>query len=144
MYATLDDLLERFNRADNPELAQLVPDDSDPPEADLTRLEQALTEASGQMDLYLGSRHSLPLAGLSEAEAGDLARICCDIARYRLWADAASKEVRLRYEDAIGFLKDAAAGRIVLGAATQRVGLAQVARSGPARVLTRDTLSGIL
>lgn len=145
MYATLDDLLARFNRADHPELTQLVPDDgSDPPEPDGARLEQALHEASGQMDLYLGTRHSLPLAGLSPTERVELTRLCCDIARYRLWADRASAEVRQRYEDAIHFLEQAAAGRVRLGIEPPRRGRGEAVRHGPARRLTRETLDGLV
>lgn len=143
MYATLTDLLARHNRADNPELTQLAQNPDDPDEPHLVRLEQVLTEASGQMDLYLGTRHTLPIAGLSDAQAGDLSRLCCDIARYRLWADAASKEVRQRYEDAIGFLEQAAAGRVRLGHGEPVIGRARASASGPARALTRSTLSGI-
>jgi phage gp36-like protein len=116
MYTTVADFLARHNRADNPELTQLCPDPDDATEPDAVRLAQALTEASGQMDLYLGTHHDLPLTGLSDAQAADLARICCDIARYRLWADQASKEVRQRYDDATAFLEQAASGRIRLGA----------------------------
>jgi phage gp36-like protein len=142
MYATLDDLLERFNRAARPELTELAPDPDDPSEPDEARLEQALTEASGQMDLYLGTRHRLPLEGLSDAQAGDLTRLCCDIARYRLWADQASKEVRLRYDDAIGFLEQAAAGRVRLGV-SDTVANARASVSGAPRQLTRSSLSGV-
>jgi phage gp36-like protein len=33
-----------------------------------------------------------------------LTRITCDIARYRLWEDRASDEVRRRYDDAVKLL----------------------------------------
>lgn len=116
MYTTVEDFIARHNRPDNPELTQLVPDPDDDTAPDATRLEQALTEASGQMDLYLGAHHTLPLTGLSEAQTAELARLCCDLARYRLWADQASKEVRQRYEDAVAFLARTASGSIRLGA----------------------------
>jgi phage gp36-like protein len=57
-------------------------------------IEAALAEASGQMDLYIGTRNTLPLSGLTEGQTADLARIACDIARYRLYADRATEEVR--------------------------------------------------
>lgn len=115
MYATVADLIDRFDRPENPELTQLIPDGGNPPAADETRLEQVIGEASGQMDLYLGTRHTLPIDGLSDDQSSDLTRLCCDIVRYRLWADAASSEVRQRYEDAMGFLNRVADGRVRLG-----------------------------
>lgn len=142
-YATLAEMLSRHNRAENPELTQitapagaLAPDDA--------RVRQALEEASGQMDLYIGTRHGLPLSGLRATEATDLSRMCCDIARYRLWDDRASEEVRKRYEDAVRFLEQVSAGRIRLGAGTDGTSArAKTSITSQPRRFTRDTMRGI-
>ena len=142
MYATLDQILARHDRPDSQELTRLtagaggVRDD--------LAIEAALAEASGQMDLYIGTRNSLPLSGLTEIQSADLARIACDIARYRLYADRATEEVRTRYEDAVRVLEQIAAGRIHLGSTTTTASAARATASAGARVMTRDALGGIL
>lgn len=49
--------------------------------------------------------------------AGILVGYCCDIARYQLASDyrILSDEIKLRYDDAIKFLRDVASGKINLG-----------------------------
>ena len=46
-----------------------------------------------------------------------LVRLACDVARYRLWRDRASEEVRRRYEDAIKLLINISRGVVALGLA---------------------------
>ena len=154
-YATVAQMLARFESLADPELTQLtgVLNTPQDPEAepvmvpDETRIETALTEASGQMDLYLGTRNPLPLTALSASHAEELARICCDIARYRLWHDAASEEVRRRYEDAVRILEQIAAGKLVLlfdgGTVSGAVGEAQIVTALPA-VFARGATGGLL
>lgn len=146
MYASTADMVARFDRPEQPELTQLIPlAGSSPASVDLTRLAEVLAEASGQMDSYLGTRNALPLS-VSAEQAADLKRVCCDIARYRLWDDAASDEVRKRYEDALAFLKAVAAGDVVLGGADTS-GAAAIARatlSSQPRRMTRDSLNGVI
>lgn len=143
-YATLAQFRARHDRPENPELTQLtaLPGWSEP---DTDRLSAALDEATGEMDLYIGTRHSLPLGGLTDAQTLYLAGLCADIARYRLWDQRASEEVRNRYRDAIAALRDVAAGRIRLGAtADSGTGTSGVVASGAPRRLTRDSLDGLL
>ena len=77
------------------------------------RLQTALTDASAEMDSYLGRRYFFPLASVPPI----LTRVCCDIAIYRLQA-LLPKEVvadaRRRFEDATTWLDDLASGRIYL------------------------------
>jgi phage gp36-like protein len=106
-YATPEDMLTRYG-AD--ELAQM----SDPfgtGEADAAVIDRALADAHAEIDAYLIGRYSLPLAHVPAA----LARIACDIARYRLWADRASDEVRRRYEDARRLLEQIGNGSVSIG-----------------------------
>jgi phage gp36-like protein len=141
-YCTLAAMLARHNRPENPELTQItaIAGAAGPDEA---RITQALDEASGQMDLYLGTRHTVPLSGLSGPETEHLAGVCADIARYRLWDERASDEVRRRYEDAIQFLQQAAAGRIRLGRTEAAAAGARATVTGPERQWTRDKTTGI-
>ncbi|MCF1184046.1 DUF1320 domain-containing protein [Marichromatium gracile] len=141
MYADLDALRARHDRPEHPELTELTAGaGADAP--DLDRLRRALAAASGQMDLYLGVRHRLPLAGLSDTEREELARIACDIARYRLWPDDAPETVRVRYAEAIGVLEQAAAGRLRLGRGAPAPRLGARLDSAPRR-LTRRALDGL-
>lgn len=145
MYATVEQLIARFEAADDPELSQLTGGGSGL--LDEARLATALEEASGQMDLYIGTRNALPLGAVAAAHAQELARICCDIARYRLWSDAASEEVRRRYEDAVRILEQIAKGTLVLaftdGTGGGAVGTAQVTTPTPA-VFGRGSTGGLL
>lgn len=71
----------------------------------------ALDDASTEVDAYLAAITPLPLA----TPVPDLVvLITCEIARYRLWKDLASEEVRRRYEDAARQLRDIAARRVKL------------------------------
>jgi phage gp36-like protein len=76
------------------------------------RLEQATRDGQSEVDSYLSSRYAVPLADPPAA----LKRFTGDIARYALYEDHAKEEVRLRYKDAIAFLKNLAAGDASLGA----------------------------
>lgn len=141
-YATLEEMLARFEREDLPELTQVtagvggVRDD--------TRITTALAEASGEMDLYLGTVHALPLTDLTATQTTEMARLCCDIARYRLWAEAASDEVRRRYDDALKVLAAIAAGKVrLLAPATGGVRGQAWAQASP-RQMSRDQLAGVL
>lgn len=107
-YALKADMLEEFSEA---ELIQLTDRDTPPTGAIVDAvLDRALTGASAEIDGYLaryaGATLDLPI----------LTRYCCDMARYRLYRDAAPEEVRTRYKDAVRFLELVAAGKISLGA----------------------------
>lgn len=142
-YATLSDMLARFERERDPELSHLTGDSLGVRQD--AQIVTALSEASGEMDTYIGSRYTVPLTGLSATLAADLARVCCDIARYRLWDAAASDEVRVRYEDALRLLRDIAAGRIALApTAAAGVGAAAASYTSAERVMSRATLSGLI
>lgn len=107
-YATAADLIERYGE---PELLA-VADRGGSGAIDAWTVERALLDADAEIDAYLAARYPLPLASVPPV----LARIACDIARYRLWADRASEEVRRRYDDARRFLEFLAKGDVQLGA----------------------------
>ncbi|MBF0096277.1 MAG: DUF1320 domain-containing protein [Magnetococcales bacterium] len=109
MYATVTDMIQRFGekemiqRSDR-QMGRVL---------DAAVINQALADASAEIDSYLATRYALPLAERSDV----LARICCDIARYQLWAGDTVEAVRTRYEDAVRLLKDIGRGVAALGIA---------------------------
>lgn len=106
-YATKSDLITRFG---DDELTQLT-DRVGAGAADAAAVARALTDAEAEIDGYLAARYRLPLASVPPL----LTRLACDLARYRLWSDLASEEVRRRYEDARRLLESLASGRVTLG-----------------------------
>lgn len=130
-YATRADLEARYGEA---ELVQLS-DALGTGVSDEAVLDQALADASAEMEGYLaryaGQPLTLPILNL----------YACDIARYRLWRDAASEEVRARYRDAIRFLEQVAKGAISLGAAAEAaVGENTVSFTTGQKVFGREAL----
>ena len=106
-YAAIADLIARYGED---ELIQLT-DRTGSGAVGTAIAQRALDDAEAEVNGYLAVRHALPLASVPPL----LARITCDIARYRLWDDRASEEVRARYEDARRVLEALAAGRVTLG-----------------------------
>lgn len=92
MYATEPDLVARFG-AEVEQLKRLL---SSP-----TAVDDAIQDATEEINGHIGGRYSLPLPNVPS----NLKRMACDIARYRLYFQQPTEEVRRRYEDAIAFLK---------------------------------------
>lgn len=101
-YVTQADLERRFGTT---ELAQLT-DRSAGTMIDADVVAQAIADAAARIDGYLAARYALPLAVVPPA----LALVAADIARYLLWGDRASEQVRKRYDDAVATLRAVAAG----------------------------------
>lgn len=103
-YATRADMTLRFGDA---EIVQLTDRLNMPPVAiDDAVLGFALDGADAEIDGSLGVRYDVPLA-VPPRRVVDLA---CDIARYRLYGQGATDEVRNRYRDAVGYLERVARG----------------------------------
>lgn len=109
-YASVAEMLAEYDSEPLYELRQLVPTLAG--EADETAVQEALTEASGLMDEYIGSRYALPLDAVTASRAAWLRRVCLEIARYFLWRDRASEEVRKRFEGHVSYLRDLARGTV--------------------------------
>jgi phage gp36-like protein len=134
-YATQADLADRFG-AD--ELAQLT-DRAGAGVPDATVVARALADADAEIDAYLGTRYALPLPAVPSV----IARLACDIARFRLWEDRASDEVRRRYEDARRLLDAIARGQVSLGLpAAQQPSAEGVAYAAAARTMDRTATAG--
>lgn len=92
MYATEPDLVARFGE----EIGNLKLMVSNP-----TFVDDAIQDATEEINSHIGGRYPLPLPNVPS----NLKRMACDIARYRLYFEQPTEEVRKRYEDAIAFLK---------------------------------------
>lgn len=131
-------MIDRFAQA---ELVQLTnPDNPAATTVNATVLGKALADADAEIEGYLVGRYALPLASMPPI----LTRIACDIARYHLYDDRATEQVRLRYEDVRKLLDSIASGKVQLGLPAS-AGAAPVAGapevSAPARKFTEDTLA---
>ncbi len=150
VYAQPSDMIARYPNRD---LVQLTNEDPTQTAVNQTVLQQALADASAEIDGYLESRFTLPLSDPPAV----LARLACDIAMYRLQAlrplhDLA--EARQRYEDACALLMHVADGSLTLGLAVDNQEPAEAAgavvtqaggdRSGvlPQRMFSRGSLKG--
>jgi phage gp36-like protein len=137
-YATQTDLVDRFGTE---ELAQRT-NRVDGLTIDTVVLGRALLDADAEIDGYLATRYSLPLASTPPV----LARLASDLARYRLCDDKAPEAVRLRYEDAVRLLKAMAHGDVQLAGITPVLaaggsGLA-IAAKVPERLFSPTRLAG--
>lgn len=108
MYATRADMVRRFGEE---QMILLTDHDADLGVIDSAVLDQALADASADIDGYLGGRYGLPLPTVPSI----LVRICCDIARYHLYDDSAPETVTERHKGAVRYLEKLAAGTISLG-----------------------------
>ena len=128
-YVTQQKLIDRFGET---EMIQLT-DRNNAGTVDAAVLDQAIADAGAEIDGYLAGRYQLPLA----VTPSILVLYAGDIARYRLYDDGATEEVRKRYEDAIKFLRLAAEGKVRLRADEPApTGGAQMESGG--RVFGRD------
>ena len=73
-------------------------------------IEEALRDASEEIDSYIAVRYSLPLPETPST----LKRVACNIVRYRLYFQRPTEEVDNRYKAEIDFLKRIADGKAVL------------------------------
>ncbi|MCH4295571.1 DUF1320 domain-containing protein [Shewanella sp. 3B26] len=125
MYATAADMVSRFGEQDLVLLTER--EDSTPGAINQPVLEQALTDASAEIDSYLAGRYQLPLAQAPEV----LIRSCCDVARYLLLGDRAPEQVEKRYQAVVKWLTLVSKGDIQLGLASDT----PIEPSGPVAVI---------
>jgi phage gp36-like protein len=141
-YATPQDIINRYPNRD---LVQLTNEDPTVTTVNTTVLQQALDDASAEIDGYLGGRFTLPLTDVPAI----LNRLASDIAIYRLQSlrpihDLA--DARRRYDDALAMLTKVAAGEMTLGVAAdgRETLIAQNEErvTGPRRIFTRKSMRG--
>ncbi|ATG73678.1 hypothetical protein AN401_07245 [Zobellella denitrificans] len=106
-YITLADLQERFSAE---EILSLADDGTGQIDQDV--INRAAEDASGEIDGYVAAGgYTVPMLTVPRI----IRAYACDIARYRMYDDAATEQVRKRYEDAIKFLRLLAEGKVKLG-----------------------------
>lgn len=136
MYASVADLVERFGETEIIELTDLEGTGA----IDTAMAEQALTDASAEIDGYLAARYRLPITADTPRL---LSLLCTDIARYRLQRGVSTDQARQRYEDALAKLKGIARGEVNLPLATPPPASAEPrVVSGAGRTFDNDTLRG--
>jgi len=105
-YCTQSDLVNRYGEA---ELVQLTnPDAAGATTIDATVLADAITDAGAEIDGYLAAY--VPL----DPVPPNLKRLCCDIVRYHLYSTVVPELISQRYDQAIRYLEQVAAGKIAL------------------------------
>lgn len=102
MYATRNDLETRFGEGEMQQLEIM--------QTASNSFEEALQDASEEIDSYIAVRYKLPLPETPST----LKRVACNIARYRLYFQRPTEEVENRYKAEIDFLKRVADGKAVL------------------------------
>lgn len=136
-YVTEQELTARFGQDEILALADRDQDGTPDPDV----LAQAITDASAEVDSYLGTRYSVPMA----TAPASIKTAAADIARYRMMDDRPLDEAVKRYDNAIRFLRDVATGRASLGVTE---GQAEpepfryaATRTQADRIYSRETLS---
>lgn len=100
----------------------------------ISKLNDAIADATAEIDGYLSGRYGLPLSNPPAA----LTRVCSDIARYYLYDDAAPEQVQTRYDNAIAYLRDVGMGKIHLYPETPESGSGDVYFESSPSIFGRD------
>ena len=111
-YCTESDLLTLSPRK---ELAELTADSGDTPDSQVVA--EAINLADAEIDAYLGSRYTLPLSPVPDQVKG----LSMDMTLYHLYSrrSVAPTVRRQKYETALSFLKQVAAGEAVVEGASE-------------------------
>lgn len=108
-YATLTDLLERYEKQDIIDISYR--DEADRDIINEKAVELALTQASSEIDEYVGARYKLPLTSISP----QIVQIACHIARYYMEKGERTKAAVMDYERSIERLEALKNGEATLG-----------------------------
>jgi phage gp36-like protein len=131
-YATTADLVARFGESELIQLTDRLGDGV----LDAAVVSQALADADAVINGFLAGRYTLPLSPVPAILVG----YACDLARERLYKDAAPEIVIKRADDARKFLALAGQGKISLGAQPEPASVGGPAHSTPGRTFDDDTL----
>lgn len=136
-YCTESDLLKLISQA---ELAELSAESGGTPDSQVVA--EAISRAAAEIDAYLGIRYALPLSPVPDQVKG----LAVDLALYHLFSRRSLLPPvrRQRYEAAVSFLKQVAAGLAVLEGADGRLPEGERVESDFAsaiRVFTRTSQS---
>ncbi|SFK92267.1 Mu-like prophage protein gp36 [Nitrosomonas aestuarii] len=125
-YCTQQDMVDRFGNNDLVELT----DRTQLGEIDVAVLNAAIADATGDIDMYLSIRYTLPLAVVPAV----LTRLCCDIALFYLHGSTVTDAVSDRHGAAIDLLQSIAKGTTDLAVGEASGDGAEVAYSPGAKV----------
>lgn len=106
-YCTVAEMTARFGEI---ELAQLT-DLEDRETVNEATVQAAITDASGEIDSYIGGRYALPM---TDAVPDMLRAGCMDLARYRLYDDHPLEVVKERRANFVTWLNRVAMGHVQL------------------------------
>lgn len=120
-YLTLQGLIDRYGEDELIQLTDRVGDGM----VDATVVARAIADAEAEIDAYLASRMSLPLATVPAI----LERLAAAIVRHSLYKDVAPETVEKARDAAITLLRDVSAGRASLGSSPE--GAATPATAAP-------------
>lgn len=135
-YCSQSDLLQMISQE---ELAELTTEAGEVPDSQMAA--QAIAKAEDEINAYVGVRYQVPLVPVPAKIRG----LAADLALYGLYSrrSVAPAVRRQRYEDALAFLKQLAAGQVVLegadGAASGK-GAEPVEVASANRLFSRDQL----
>lgn len=113
MYASQQDIEDRYGV----DALLIVADENFDDQVDTDKVNKALSDATDEINLYVGKRESLPLSHVPPI----LKRLAVVIAFYFLSSESGyTEEKRKRYEDAIKVLRSIAKGEVSLGIAAEQ------------------------
>lgn len=133
-YCVIQNLVDRFG---SQELIQLTDRTHIPATTlDDAVAQRAIDDASAQMDSYFAVRYELPLLSVPPV----VASCCADIARFNLYDDKATEEVRARYDDWRAWLLNCSKGLVLLALpATQEPSINGAAFQASPRLFSRES-----
>ena len=131
-YATIQDFIAAGREQELVDLTDLA--GTGAPDAGIVG--SALDKASAMIDNYLARRYRVPLTVVPDVVKG----WALDIALYRLYREAPTEPVQVRYEDALRQLRDISTGRAVLAGVSESSETAAPEYSAPGRRFTARTL----
>ena len=106
VYASRVDMVQRFGEQETASLE----DPSNIGVSDAAITAEALQDATEELNSYVAVRYSVPLPQVP----APLVRACCDVARFRLYKDRPTEEVKYRYERTVKWLEQLALGKVLL------------------------------
>ena len=138
MYTNITEMLARYEEQKLIELTDFEAPYQDTIIEDV--LNKVISDASAEVDLYLGGRYDLPLSQTPAA----LVDMTCTIVYYRLHRERYTDTLRQEYDDVIKTLEKISMGKIKLnmGGEEPKSAAAIAKVSAPDRIFNRDSLKG--
>lgn len=108
MYITRKDLVDRFSQREIDRLEANIKNNVD--NTDTDPVSTAINDAEDVINGYIAAQNDMPLLIIPSS----VSRACSVLARYYLYKDKPTEQVRTDYEDAIRWLEQVSIGRIKL------------------------------